>query len=195
TTLAQGFWHTELLPRTIGLCCSTPAAMNRVLLSAFAVLLASRGCIASGETTTMEDRRLLETTTADGDPPDVTGAAARSGGLGTMLLALLSTTMANERRLLETTTADGDPPDVTGAAARSGGLGTMLLALLTFLSVGHAAGAAVDESTTMANERRLLETTTADGDPPDVTGAAPRSAVQTAPALALAAALGLAARR
>merc|ERR1719162_390714 len=110
---------------------------------------------------------------ADGD--DMTSAAARSGRLGTVLMALLaflfmgsaagaavdeSTTMAEERRLMDSTTADGDDhdhsttmadgDDMTSAAARSGRLGTVLMALLAFLFMGSAAGAAVDESTTIA---------------------------------------------
>merc|ERR1719291_1256352 len=117
---------------------------------------------------------------------DMTSAASRIGGLGTVLLPLLafmylgnaagaaldeSTTMADERRLMDTTMADSD--DMTSAAARSGGLGTVLMALLAFLFVGNAAGAAVDESTTMADERRLSDTTMAD----DTTSpAAPRAA-------------------
>jgi len=175
--------------------------MNRVVLAAFALLLAGRGCLAEDQTTTTQERRLSETTVADDTPGDVTSAASRTG-LGAVLLALLaflyvgsaagaaldeSTTMADERRL-DTTAADGTPDDVTSAAIRSGGLGTMLLALLAFLLVGNVAGAAVDESTTMADERRL-DTTAADG---DVTS---RSVVRTAPAFALAAAFGLAARR
>jgi len=89
----------------------------------------------------------------------------------------------------------------TSAASRTGGLGTALLALLAFLYVGNAAGAGLDESTTMADERRLDESTTMDesttaADSPDTTSlAAPRGALQTAPVFALAAALGLAGRR
>merc|ERR1719188_2446050 len=97
--------------------------------------------------------------------------------------------MADERRLMGTTVTDAETtpvgdsaPDVTSAAARSGGLGTMLLALLMFLFVGNAAGAAVDESTTMADERRLMGTTVTDAETtpvgdsaPDVTSAAARS--------------------
>jgi len=193
--------------------------MNRVVLAAVALLLAGRGCFADDQTTTMEERRLMDSTTmADSD---MTSAASRTGGLGTVLLALLafmclgsavgaaleeSTTMADERRLMDSTTmADSD--DMTSAAARSGGLGTVLLALLAFLFVGNAAGAAVDESTTMADERRLMDSTTmADSDTTmadsgttmagDTTSpAAPRAAFRTAPLFALAAALGLAARR
>merc|ERR1719375_186456 len=104
---------------------------------------------------------------------------------------------------MDTTTADGgdhdhsttmaDGGDMTSAAARSGGLGTVLLALLAFLFVGSASGAAVDESTTMADERRLMDTT-AEPDGDDMTSpAAPRSAFRTAPVIAIAAALGLAA--
>merc|ERR1719437_176177 len=114
-----------------------------------------------------DERRLMDTTVAEGD---TTSAPDRSGSLGTVLLALLaflfvgnaagaavdeSTTMADERRLMDTTMADSD---TTSAAARSGGLGTVLQALLAFLFVGNAAGAAVDESTIMADERRLMET-------------------------------------
>merc|ERR1719343_727917 len=155
----------------------------------------------------MEERRLTDTTMDDTDTPDdVTSAAFRTGDLGAVLLAFLaflcvgsaagaaldeSTTMADERRLMDTTMTDGD---TTSAAARSGGLGTMLQALLAFLFVGNAAGAAVDESTTMADERRLMETTVSDGG--DTTSpAAPRAAFRTAPVIAIAAALGLAARR
>jgi len=102
-----------------------------------------------------------------------------------------TTTIGDERRLMSSTMGDMDmtttpmagPDDVTSAAARSGGLGTMLLALLTFLYVGSAAGAAVDESTTMADERRLMSSTVGDMDmtttpmaaPDDVTSAAVRS--------------------
>merc|ERR1719343_1642886 len=136
---------------------------------------------------------------------DMTSAAPRTGGLGTVLLAVFaflylgsaagaaldeSTTRADERRLMDTTMADSD--DITSAAARSGGLGTVLLAFLALLFVGTTAGAAVDESTTMADERRLADTTMAD----DITSpAAPRAAFRTAPLLAIVAALGLAARR
>jgi uncharacterized NAD(P)/FAD-binding protein YdhS len=104
-----------------------------------------------------------------------------------------STTMADERRLMETTMAE-TPDDVSGAVARSGSLGTLLLAFLAVLFVGNAAGAAVDESTTMADERRLMDTTMAPDTPDDVS-AAPRAAIWTTPVFALAAALGLAARR
>merc|ERR1719356_628452 len=147
--------------------------MNRVVLAALALLLAGHGCAAEDQTTTMEERRLTDTTMAD---DDVSGAVARSGSLGTLLLALLaflyvgnaaaaavdeSTTMADERRLTDTTMAE-TPDDVSGAVARSGSLGTLLLALFAFLFVGNAAGAAVDESTTMADERRLTDTTMAE---------------------------------
>mmetsp|Transcript_5455 Transcript_5455/g.12463 ORF Transcript_5455/g.12463 Transcript_5455/m.12463 type:complete len:86 (-) Transcript_5455:532-789(-) len=82
--------------------------------------------------------------------------------------------------------------DTTSAAPRTGSPGTVLLALLAFLYVGSAAGAALDESTTMADERRLTDTTMGD----DTTSpAAPRAAFRTAPLFALAAALGLAAHR
>mmetsp|Transcript_19451 Transcript_19451/g.51168 ORF Transcript_19451/g.51168 Transcript_19451/m.51168 type:complete len:96 (+) Transcript_19451:1-288(+) len=93
-----------------------------------------------------------------------------------------------ERRLTDDTTmAD----DTTSAASRTGSPGTVLLALLSVLLVGNVAGA-VDESTTLADERRLSDTTSAD----DTTSpAVPRAAFWTAPVLALAAALGLAARR
>merc|ERR1740121_102651 len=116
-----------------------------------------------------------------------------------------STTMANERRLAETTTADGGDTmsdasggGTTSAASRNVGLGTMLLALLAFLFVGNTA--AVDESTTMANERRLAETTTADGGDTtsDASGGDTTSAASRwikVPVFTLAAALGLAARR
>merc|ERR1740121_2787059 len=102
------------------------------------------------------------------------------------------TTTMEERRLMDTT-MESDP-DTTSAASRTGGLGTVLLALLAFLCVGNATGAGLDESTTMADERRLTETTMADGG--DTTSpAAPREVFQTAPVIAIAAALGLAARR
>merc|ERR1719272_406941 len=71
-----------------------------------------------------------------------------------------STTADGEDHDHSTTMADGD--DMTSAAARSGGLGTALLALLAFSFMGSAAGAAVDGSTTMAEERRLMDSTTAD---------------------------------
>jgi hypothetical protein len=97
-----------------------------------------------------------------------------------------------ERRLMDTTVAGFG--DATSAAARSGGPGTVLMALLVLIYVGNATEAAVDESTTMADERRLMDTTMAD--PGDTTSAAAlRSAFRTVPAFALAAALGLAARR
>jgi hypothetical protein len=122
--------------------------------------------------------------------------------LGVAALALLlaahgcaaddQTTTMEERRLMKTTIAE-TPDDVSGAVARSGSLGTVLLALLAFLFVGNAAGAAVDESTTMADERRLMDTTTA-GTPDDVS-AAPRAAIWTTPVFAIAAALGVTARR
>merc|ERR1719222_1599470 len=82
-----------------------------------------------------------------------------------------TTTTMEERRLMDTTMAGSD--DTTSAAARSGGLGTVLLALLAFMCVGNAAGAALDESTTMADERRLMDTTMADSG--DMTSAAVRS--------------------
>jgi hypothetical protein len=182
--------------------------MNRLGVAALALLLAAHGCAADDQTTTMEERRLMETTISE-TPDDVSGAVARSGSLGTVLLALLavlfvgnaaaaavdeSTTMADERRLMDSTMAPDTPDDVSGAVARSGSLGTLLLAFLAFLFVGNAAGAAVDESTTMADERRLMDTTMAPDTPDDVS-AAPRAAIWTTPVFALAAALGLAARR
>jgi hypothetical protein len=101
------------------------------------------------------------------------------------------TTTMEERRLMDTTVES----DTTSAASRTGGLGTALLALLAFLYVGNAAGAGLDESTTMADERRLDDTTAADGPDDHTSPAAPRGAFQTAPVFAIAAALGLAARR
>ncbi|CAK0862002.1 unnamed protein product [Prorocentrum cordatum] len=62
------------------------------------------------------------------------------------------TTTMEERRLTDDATTMGD--DTTSAAPRTGSPGTVLLALLAFLYVGSAAGAALDESTTMADEPR-----------------------------------------
>jgi len=106
-----------------------------------------------------------------------------------------TTTMGEERRLQTTAAPASDTPDSVSAAPRAGGLGTVLLVLLGFLYAGSAAGAALDESTTMAEGRRLA-TTEADPGTPDVTSfAPPRVALQAAPVLGLAAALGLGARR
>ena len=71
----------------------------------------------------------------------------------------------------------------------------VLLAALAFLLVGNAAGAAVDESTTMAEERRLDTTVESTDASAAVRGGGLCSVVRTAPALALAAVFGLAARR
>jgi hypothetical protein len=179
--------------------------MNRVVLAALALLFASRGCAAEDLTTTIEEERRLMDTTMMAES-DTTSGASRTGGTGTVLMALLAflyvfsaagaavdetTTIEDERRLMETTMmAESD----TASGAYRSGLGTVLLALLAFLFVGNAAGAAVDETTTMADQRRL-ETTAGSSDGDSVSPAAPRSAFRTAPLFALASALGLAAQR
>ena len=127
-----------------------------------------------------DESRLLDTSRVDGDGAAI--ALADGGGLGTVLWRS-SRACAGQRgrrgqcRLdgrrappAGASTVDGD--DTASAAARSGGLGTVLLAFLVRLFVDARPEAAEDESASMADERRLLDTSRADGD--DAATAAPR---------------------
>ena len=70
--------------------------MGRPAVAALALLLASRGCIAYDETTTMADERRLAESTSDVATPstpaavDTGGAVRRAGGIGSLFLALLA---------------------------------------------------------------------------------------------------------
>merc|ERR1719291_1176369 len=175
--------------------------MARVALAVLAVLLASHGCAAVEDTTTIVDEAQLSTT--DAPSPGPVSAAARASCVGPMLLALLAlllsghgcaavddtTTVAEDLHLDQSTT---DAPGPVSAALRASGLGPMLLALLAFLFAGHGC-AAVDDTTTVAEDLHLDQSTT-DAPSPGPVSAAPRAS-GLGPTFALGAALGLAARR
>merc|ERR1719291_1274273 len=101
--------------------------MARVALAVLAVLLASHGCAAVEDTTTIVDWAQLSTT--DAPSPGPVSAAARASCVGPMLLALLlsghgcaavdDTTTVAEDLHLSTTDALGP----VSAAPRASGLG------------------------------------------------------------------------
>jgi hypothetical protein len=173
--------------------------MARVALAVLALLLASHGCAAVEDTTTIVDGAQQSTT--DAPSPGPVSAAARASCVGPMLLALLAlllsghgcaavddtTTVAEDLHLDLSTT---DAPGPVSAALRASGLGPMLLALLAFLFAGHGC-AAVDDTTTFADG---VELSTTDAPSPGPVSAAPRAS-GLGPTFALGAALGLAARR
>ena len=105
------------------------------------------------------------------DNDDTAIAAARSGGVGAVLLALLallyegsvvgaaevgSTATADARRLADT--ARVASVDMASVAVRGSSLGAVLLTFLGFLYEGSAARAAVDGPTTTAAKRRPRDT-------------------------------------
>jgi hypothetical protein len=175
--------------------------MARVALAVLALLLAGHGCAAVDDTTTVAGEQHLSTT--DDPSPAPVSAAPRASCFGPLLSAIFAlmlvgqacaapeatTTIAEGPHL---STTDGPSPAPVSTALRASGTGPMLLALLALLVAGRGCTALdLDETTTVADGPQL---STTDGPSPAPVSAAPRA---SAPGLmlALAAALGLAARR